>query len=145
MYGSEEFHKEIRMQMLIEGVLNQHHYLDHNYLSIGAKHTYKKATLPVVFAQYSDEYVPPNFSQDLLAKKREEMLNKIAHEVYEHDILKQKQLGTYMGIWHLFQAANVLSRPIQSVFPIRGSSNFRNMILITLSTHGMMLKETEKH
>ena len=31
-----------------------------------------------------------------------------------------------MGIWYLFQAANVLSRPIQSVFPIRGSSNFRN-------------------
>ena len=31
-----------------------------------------------------------------------------------------------MHIWHLYQAANVLSRPIQSVFPIRGSSNFRN-------------------
>ena len=54
------------------------------------------------------------------------MLNKIAHDVYEHHILKQKQLGTYMDIWHFFQAANVLNRPIQSVIPIRGSSNFRN-------------------
>ena len=32
----------------------------------------------------------PNFSQDLSAKKREGMLNKIAHEVYEYDGLKEK-------------------------------------------------------
>ena len=55
------------------------------------QNTLKKGTLPVVFAQYWDEYVPPNFSQDLSAKKRKEMLNKIAHEVYEQDVLKQKQ------------------------------------------------------
>ena len=37
MYGSKEFCKEIRMPMLIEGVLSQHHYLDHDYLSIGGE------------------------------------------------------------------------------------------------------------
>ena len=85
--------------------------MDDNYVSLGAVNFYTHATLPEQYAQYSDNYVPnTGIPLDVLALYRQEMM----------DICKNR---AYMGIWQIFQTANVLNRPIHSVYPIIGNTN----------------------
>ena len=125
VYGTGNYHKEIRMRMLMEGVLNRNRYFDNEYLKIGAEKEYGHATLPLVYAQYISDFrafqLPPNIS----GKTRLRRLKKLATDIYEKDMVKQRISGTYMSMWQLFQAANVLGRPVRIVFPKRGSEDFR--------------------
>ena len=54
---------------------------------------------------YSDNYIP-NTGNDI------DVL-----DLYKQEVMDIRQDGAFMGIWQIFQAANILKWPIQSVFP----------------------------
>ena len=45
--------------------------------------------------------------------------------LYKREVLDITQDGAYMGIWQIFQAANIAKRPICSVHPCIGNPNVR--------------------
>ena len=45
--------------------------------------------------------------------------------LYKREVLDITQDGAYMGIWQIFQAANIAKRPICSVHPHIGNPNVR--------------------
>ena len=93
LYKSETKYSEIRARIVYEAVINMDSYLDNSYVSIGARNFYDQGTLPEQYAQYSDNYIlNTGVELDVVA-------------LYKH-----------LGIWQVFQATNVLKRPIQSVF-----------------------------
>ena len=85
---------EIGVHIIYEAVQNIEKYVDHNYVLIGAHHFYERGTLPKQYAQYSDNY-NPYVTFNMLQLYKEEVL----------DICKN---GTFVGIWQIFQIANVI-------------------------------------
>ena len=45
---------EIRVCLVYEAILNINSYVDDIYVSVGARHSYDRATLTEQYAQYSD-------------------------------------------------------------------------------------------
>ena len=79
------------------------HYLDENYISIGAHNFYDHGTLPEQYTQYSDYYNPHvTFNLTWL---------------YKREVMGITNDGAYMEIWQIFQAANIAKRSICSVHP----------------------------
>lgn len=87
------------------------HYLDNNYVQQGANHLYRWGTLTQQYAMYSDNYRP------------HEALN--VDNIYMQEVLDICKNGAYMGVWQLFQVANVVQCPIKSVYPEGGNVNIR--------------------
>ena len=90
---SQQLYTEMRVHIIYEAVRNMDKYLDHNYISVGAHNFYHRGTLPEQYAQYSDNY-NPDATFNLVRLYKEEVL----------DICKD---GAFMGIWQIFQIANV--------------------------------------
>ena len=108
---SQAMYTEIRVCIIYEAVWNIDKYIDDIYISIGATNFYDCGTLPEQYVQYSDNY-NPHTTFDMVSLYKEEVL----------DICKD---GVFMGIWQLFQIANVVKRPICSVHPNIGNPNVR--------------------
>ena len=69
------------------------------------------ATLPEQYAQYSDNYIPNiGIPFNVLA-------------LYKQEVMDIRIDGAYMGIWQVFQTANMLNHPICSVLPNIGNQN----------------------
>ena len=91
---SQAMYTKLRVHIIYEAVQNIEKYVDHNYVSIEAHHFCECGTLPEQYAQYSDNY-NPYATFNMLQLYKEEVL----------DICKD---GTFMGIWQIFQIANVI-------------------------------------
>ena len=105
-------HIEIRAKIVIESVINKEKYLNHEYLSQGAVEVREDVTLPEIFTMFSGQNAAG-------------LSDNIVESVYEKEIMSLTKKGSYMGMWQLFAAANVLAHPIRSIFPLRGSAQFR--------------------
>ena len=46
-------------------------------------------------------------------------------KIYEKEVLDICKINSFMGIWQIFQAANVIGHPINSVYPANGNRNIR--------------------
>ena len=55
LFGNKSRHKEIRLRIVIEDLLDKDRYLNEECMTIGAKHQ-KKQPLPLVYATYSGSY-----------------------------------------------------------------------------------------
>ena len=97
---------------MIESVVNKLRYLDHGYLSSGFQNIPQDVTLPEIYAMFSGQ-------------NSAGLSDNVVETVYEREVMSIAKNGTYMGMWQLFAAANVLAHPIRSVFPMRGSEQFR--------------------
>ena len=101
----------MRVHTVYEAVINLDSYLDNIYITVGAHNFYDCATLPEQYAQYSANYIPNNaVPLDVL-------------DLYKKEVMDIRKDGVFMGIWQIFQAANVLKCPIRSVFPSIGNVN----------------------
>ena len=110
----------MRTRIVVEGVKNETTYLSHNYLAHGevtdrqrGSFRKKRTPLPVVYAQYSDEYIPGSrltTEQDI-------------YEIYQRELVTIIQ--PYMGIWQLFQACNILKCPLTWIYPSNTNPNIR--------------------
>ena len=105
-YGTKNHKEEMRARIVAEGVVNKRNYLDHNYLKVGAKKLYRKANLPKIFAQYSEQYTPG----DILTPA-------VVERIYEEELLHYTKNGTYSGIWQIAMSAAVLGRKVISHYP----------------------------
>ena len=102
-------HKEICVRIVYEAVQNMAKYLDNEYVSIGAHHFYGRATLVQTYAMYTEDFNP--------------LVPLDVVKLYKKEVMEIRKLAGYMGIWQLFQTANILCIPIKSVYPIGCSSN----------------------
>ena len=93
---------------MYEGVQNKAHYLDDGHLSVGSRNAYGRATLPEIYAQYSEVFA---------LDPGQVLTPGIVEGIYEQELFKTCRNGTYCGIWQPFQAATALGRPIMSVYP----------------------------
>lgn len=109
-------HYEMRLRLLIEGVTNKQLYLDNDYLCDGAALIHQNGTFPEQYAMFSGQYISPE-TRDI---------DDIVETVYEKEMLQIRKPFKFMGMWQLWAASNVLKRPVRSVFPLRGSVNFRS-------------------
>ena len=111
LYKSEQKYMEIRVRLVYEAILNINSYVDDIYVSVGARHSYDRATLTEQYAQYSDNFIPNTGRPiDVL-------------DIYKKEVMDIRKDGAFMGIWQIFQAANVVKQPIHSVFPNIGNEN----------------------
>ena len=63
LFKTQERYTEIRVRLIYEAVKNIEHYLDDNYVSIGAHNFYSDGTLPEQYAQYSDNFNPHGYTR----------------------------------------------------------------------------------
>ena len=97
---SQSRYMEMRVRIVYEAVINLDSYLDNIYVSVGACNFYDCATLPEQYVQYSANYIPNNaIPLDVL-------------DLYKKEVMDIRKDGAFMGIWQIFQAANVLKCPI---------------------------------
>ena len=104
LYKTQDRYEELRCCIVCEAVKNINHYFDHDYISHGAHNFYDRGTLPVQYAQYFENYNPDHAFNVMKLYKREVL--DICHD------------GAYLGIWQIFQIANVLKMPVTSVHPV---------------------------
>ena len=102
---------ELRVRIIIESVLNKEKYLDHQYLSLGTQYARTDVLLPEIYCMFSGQHSAGSVAN-------------VVERVFENKILQATHNYTYMGMWQLFTAANVLRWPLYSIFPMRGSITF---------------------
>ena len=115
---SQAMFTEIRVHIIYEAVQNIEKYLNDIYTSIGVTNFCEHGTLPEQYAQYSDNYNPH--------------ANFYMVRLYKQEVLDICKGGAFMGIWQIFQIANVLKRPICSVHSNIGNPNIREELCRTV-------------
>ena len=110
-FGTNCRHIELRARIVIEGVLHKNRYLDNAYLSMGSRSLRTTGSYTEQYALFSGQHAHGD-------------LQDVIKSVYEQEMLEMSWLNTYMGMWQIWQATNVLGRPIKSIFPDRGSQAF---------------------
>ena len=86
-------------------------YLNNTYLAKRATHFYHRGALSDQYAMYSDNYNP------------DRRFNVM--QIYIQKLLDICKDGDFMGIWELFQIANVIQNQFCSVYPDGGNVNIR--------------------
>ena len=114
IFGNESRHREIRAHIVAEGIRNKELYLDNNYLTHGTTHIHQWGTFPQQYVMFSGQFIPPAGN-----------LDDLMGVIYDKEMFEICKEGTYMGMWQLWAASNIIGRPIQSIFPERGSKQFR--------------------
>ena len=102
-FRNETMDVEFRVRLEYEALLNGKHYISNRYLSRGSNIVYRRGGPVKQIAMYSESY-NPNEGCDVV-------------NIYKKEVLSISRDGTYCGLWQLAQAANVLRRPIVSVYP----------------------------
>ena len=111
-FNTDARHIEMRVRIIIEGIVNMKSYLSDDCLEHGASYIHKNADLPTVFCTFSEFYTPGQ-------KLTEESIRSI----YLMEMYFLARLGSYMGLWQLAQTATV---PVHTVYPHRGESTIHN-------------------
>ena len=115
LFGTQNRHVKIRVQLVFKAVLNKQFYLSNKYLSLGVQRrlparpnlTAPSTTVVSRYCMYSgDDYVT-GYRMSV-----EEM-----QDVYCRDIVRIGRKGGFMGIWQFHQAAEISKNPICGVYP----------------------------
>ena len=95
-FDQNEKHREMRIRICREGVINKAHYLENNYVSLGAENTYGRSTFPIVYAQMS-EYGQEFYSNVGESQSdRIDRWSRIAEEIYENEVFMSRKSGEWM-------------------------------------------------
>ena len=111
-YGMETVYQEVSasLDMLaVLGVRYKEFFLDNTFLNLGSN-------FDIDLAEY---YAITSESYTIHARSGERSREKI-ERIYETEVLNSTRRGNYCGMWQVYQAANILGRPIMSIFPYPG-------------------------
>ena len=108
--GDQKHHMEIRVRIVCEGIVNIDKYMNEEYLGRGSVNCYKNG-LATQYAQYSDQY------SEYAGVK---VTPKVVRQIYCAELFATRVPGSFMGIWQLFQLANILNVPVQSIYHHKG-------------------------
>ena len=100
-FRNEHHHAEMRARLVYEAVLCSDKYLDNSYIRKGANVHYRRGDTVTQFGQLS-EFCLRGMS---------------TRQIYEKETMEMCKDGTYMGMWQIAQAANLLGHPINSIYP----------------------------
>ena len=108
-YGNQKYFREIRAMLAVLGVRYKEFFLDNTFLNLGSN-------FDIDLAEY---YAITSESYTIHARSGEWSREKI-ERIYETEVLNSTRRGNYCGMWQVYQAANILGRPIMSIFPHPG-------------------------
>ena len=108
VFGHPRNFVEVRCQVVTEHVLNKAAYLAGIGLGQDVNECQSMVAMQVVLAEGSGSTGPDTVSADDIK----------CH--FEREVLAVAQNGTYMGLWQVSAAANVVGRPVCSVYPQKG-------------------------
>ena len=114
-FNTDEFHEEIRVRIIIEGILNKDKDLSDSCLERGATFIHGNADLPTVFATFSEFYTPG-----------QKLTKDTVEAIYCMELQNCAKQNSYMGLWQLAQAASVFGVPIHTIYPVRVECSIRN-------------------
>ena len=95
--------------LAVLGVRYKEFFLDNTFLNLGSN-------FDIDLAEY---YAITSESYTIHARSGEWSREKI-ERIYETEVLNSTRRGNYCGMWQMYQAANILGRPIMSIFPHPG-------------------------
>ena len=104
-FKTQDMYTEMRVRLVYEAVLNARYYINNKYLSRGCNIVYQRGGPCKQIAMYASAY-NPNENFDVV-------------QIYKKEVLDMCQNGTYCGLWQMAQAANILRRPVTSVYPTK--------------------------
>ena len=104
-WSSESHHLAVRAAVVFEAVKHKNYFLDNTYLSGETLHA---NYLPTQYAIYSESYNDVNTSC---------WNSRTIEDIYKHKVISLTKSGCYCGMWQFYQAANVVGRPILSIYP----------------------------
>ena len=108
VFGSEDYHKEIRCRIVHELVTHADDYLNPEMVSAGCVLEPSK--------------VIPLIALLSCAHKGEDPKDADAcRKIFMRETYQIRRLGVYMGMWQLLAASNILESAIVSVYPKKGS------------------------
>lgn len=102
IFGTEARSLEMRMRLVVEGVINSDKYLNDAYLRFGAEVDDDFNVLQwysTLSGAYSQQQLPPA-------------------EVYMREVYNFRELGVEASQWQFHQLASLLGRPVVSMFPM---------------------------
>ena len=105
VFGHEDFHKEIRCRIVIEGVMNREIYLDPEYMKRGIRNYRYKCSVPELYATLGGAYDGYNSKEDVAL-------------IYNRDIFNYRLDGEEAGQFQMVQLVNVIGAPLMSIYPI---------------------------
>ena len=113
-YGSQEHYLEMRLGIILELVINQAYYLQNDSYSHGASHENHHSNFTTTFALFSDLYFDQHLTTTAIQR------------LFEEEVMAIRSEGSYMGVWQLASLANILGRPVMSVYPLYGGKTVRS-------------------
>ena len=106
--GTESHHVEMRVRIITEMAVNFIMYTDPIFLGSADDGT----TLLAFLRKYAD------VTYDAL---------RSSVETLKEEVMRVTALGTECSMWHLFATANMLSLPLQSIFPDKGPAELQHL------------------
>ena len=94
--------KYLEMEIVNEAVLNGRFYMNNRYLSKGCNIVYSRGGPCKQLAMYSSSYDPTQ-QFDVV-------------DIYKKEVLELTRDGSFCGLWQMAQAANILRRPVLSIY-----------------------------
>jgi hypothetical protein len=123
-YGHPDNYQEMRTRIIYELVCNRDLYIIDHFLRSGNPDAV--GDIAVTFASYSEV----------------QYMGRLTHpkmcQIFMEEIMKMRHEGAYMGIWQIAAAANVLHRPVVSVYPLYGGHTVRkdlNRVFLPTNTN----------
>ena len=95
--------------LTVVGVRFKDFFLDNSFLNLG---TNFEIDLAEYYAITSESYT--------IHARDGNWTRETIERIYELEVLNSTRDGNYCGMWQVYQAANVLGRPIMSIFPHPG-------------------------
>ena len=108
VFGHPRNFVEVRCRVVTEHVLNKAAYLAGIGLGQDVNECQSVVAMQVVLAEGSGSTGPETVTADDIKCQ------------FEREVLAVAQNGTYMGLWQVSAAANVVGRPVCSVYPQKG-------------------------
>ena len=105
LLSDEGRHREVRVRITFEGVMNEDAFLNHDVLTRGV--SVGSENRPAAYASYSG----------LLTPEITSLNEQSVRTVYHHDVIANARDRTRMGVWQLHHAAEAFRRPIVSLYP----------------------------
>ena len=113
-YGTQEYHRDIRLRIAVELIKYPHLYLDADYLSRGWDPANSNKPTPVIFAMFSDRYTGQQLTEEAI------------RDLYYKEVDDILSAGAYMGAWQIFALASVLRCPLYCIYPLKGCPAVQN-------------------
>ena len=101
-FKHQNSHKEMHVHLVYEAVLNGRFYMNNRYLSKGCNIVYHIGGPCKQLAMYSSSYDPTQ-QFDVV-------------DIYKKEVLELTRDGSFCGLWQMAQAANILHRPVLSIY-----------------------------